>query len=576
VTPQEGSGAAHVDGPEQTPPPKDERQEGAQAGADGKGRQGEGTPGQIDGFDVSTPEGRAAYIAHLAGLPVAELAQVKKRARDALGMTAAELTEAVKAARKAAKGNGAAPADGEPVDTEAAVRESLGLNQAPQMPKRPAAVAFDDFYAYLPGHAYVFMPTRELWPAVSVNAVLPGVARTEGKPMKPSRFLDRERPVLQMTWAPGEPEVIRNKLMNEGGWAPREGANCLNLYIPPAIKHGDASKAGPWLEHVCYVYPGEAEHIIRFLAHRVQRPGDKVNHAVVLGGSQGIGKDTLLEPVKYAIGPWNLREVSPAAVLGRFNGHVKSVILRVSEARDLGTEDHIAFYEHMKTLSAAPPDMHNCDEKNLREHKVPNVCGVIVTTNHKAGGIHIPRDDRRYFVAWSERTMADFATDYWLKLYDWYADGGYGHVAAYLASLDLSGWNPKATPPKTQAWHEIVNAGRAPECSELADALDELAGGGERPDAVTLDMLARAADSDFALWLRDRRNSRLVPYRLEDAGYVSVRNAGQTEGRWKVAGKNVAIYAKQGLAMDARIAAARAVQDDKPTYTKTDTDEGEA
>ena len=56
----------------------------------------------------------------------------------------------------------------------------------------------------------------------------------------------------------------------------------------------------------------------------MQRPGEKVNHALVLGGAQGIGKDTLLEPVKYAVGPWNLQEVSPAALLGRFNGFVKS------------------------------------------------------------------------------------------------------------------------------------------------------------------------------------------------------------------------------------------------------------
>ena len=69
-------------------------------------------------------------------------------------------------------------------------------------------------------------------------------------------------------------------------------------------------------------------------AHRVQRPQEKINHALVLGGAQGIGKDTLLEPVKYAVGSWNFREVSPQQAMGRFNGFLKAVILRVSEARD--------------------------------------------------------------------------------------------------------------------------------------------------------------------------------------------------------------------------------------------------
>ena len=37
----------------------------------------------------------------------------------------------------------------------------------------------------------------------------------------------------------------------------------------------------------------------------------------VLGGAQGIGKDTMLEPVKHAVGPWNFHEMSPANMLGR-------------------------------------------------------------------------------------------------------------------------------------------------------------------------------------------------------------------------------------------------------------------
>ena len=51
---------------------------------------------------------------------------------------------------------------------------------------------------------------------------------------------------------------------------------------------------------------------------------------------QGIGKDTLFEPVKRAVGPWNVAELSPRQMTGRFNGFAKSVILRINEAHDLG------------------------------------------------------------------------------------------------------------------------------------------------------------------------------------------------------------------------------------------------
>ena len=74
----------------------------------------------------------------------------------------------------------------------------------------------------------------------------------------------------------------------------------------------------------------------RLLGIRVQLPAYKINHALVLGGLQGIGKDTLMEPVKRAVGPWNLHEVSPHASARPLQRLRKSVILRVSEARDLG------------------------------------------------------------------------------------------------------------------------------------------------------------------------------------------------------------------------------------------------
>ena len=135
----------------------------------------------------------------------------------------------------------------------------------------------------------------------------------------------------------------------------------------------------------------------------MQRPHEKINHGLVLGGLQGIGKDTLLEPVKHAVGPWNFAEVSPQQMLGRFNGFVKSVVLRISEAKDMGEFDRFKFYAHMKAYIAAPPDVLRVDEKNLREHSVFNVCGVVMTTNHKTDGIYLPADDRRHFVAWSEK-----------------------------------------------------------------------------------------------------------------------------------------------------------------------------
>jgi hypothetical protein len=418
----------------------------------------------------------------------------------------------------------------------------------------PDTIGLSDFYAHMPDHRYIFEPTRDLWPASSVDARLPRI-KVNGKEINASRWLDQNQSVEQMIWAPGEPTLIGNRLVDSGGWIQRPGVSVFNLYRPPTIEPGNPGEVAPWVDHINSIYDEHADHIIRWLAQRVQQPQIKINHALVLGGEQGIGKDTLLEPVKHAVGPWNCQEVAPSVMLGRFNGYVKSVILRVSEARDLGDMDRFTFYDHTKTLIAAPPDVHRCDEKNIREHSVLNVCGVIITTNHKSDGIYLPPDDRRHFVAWSDVERDEFDEEYWRALWKWYESGGIANVAAYLATLDLSGFDPKAPPPKTEAFWHIVNAARSHEEGELADVLDMMG----NPDAVTIDMLTKYAKlhfMDLNDWLMDRRNRRQIPHKLESVGYEPIRNEHAKDGLWKIDGRRSVVYTKRTLTTRDRIRAA--------------------
>jgi hypothetical protein len=112
-----------------------------------------------------------------------------------------------------------------------------------------AGVSLDDFYAVMPMHSYIFAPTREMWPAASVNSRLPPMPGGD-KPMPASKWLDRNRPVEQMTWSPGLPMIIHDRLLADGGWIERDGMRCFNLYRPPVIEPGDATQSLPWRDHV--------------------------------------------------------------------------------------------------------------------------------------------------------------------------------------------------------------------------------------------------------------------------------------------------------------------------------------
>jgi hypothetical protein len=417
-------------------------------------------------------------------------------------------------------------------------------------------VSVDDFHAYMPMHNYIYAPTRDTWPASSVNSRIKPIQNGVDKDGEPqfiaaNQWLDRNKPVEQLTWAPGMPMLIRSRLIADGGWIEREGVNCFNLYRPPTLQLGDPTRAVKWVAHVRRVYPEDADHIIKWLAHRRQHPAVKINHGLVLGGAQGIGKDSLLEPVKRAIGPWNFSEIMPVHLFGNFNGFLRSVILRISEARDLGDVDRYQLYEHLKAYMAAPPDVLRVNEKHLREYALLNCCGVIITTNHKTDGIYLPSDDRRHYVAWSDLTKEDFNEEYWIDLWRWYDDGGAGHVAAYLDKLDLSTFNAKAPPPKTPAFWAVVDASHPVEDAELADCLDALG----NPHAVALGSIIGVAHPGFGEWLTERKHRRIIPHRMDKCGYEPVRNPDAADGLWKHDSRRQVIYARKELSTRERLEA---------------------
>jgi hypothetical protein len=293
-------------------------------------------------------------------------------------------------------------------------------------------IGLDDFYAVPESHQFIYMPTRGHWPKESVDTILPPIQmpyKRNGKfvKLKPSAWLKQYRRVEQITWAPGLPEIIEDKLISDGGWKDRPGAHGLNLYQPPTIIRGDAAKATPWTEHLQTLYPEDAEDITNWCAHRVQYPGVKINHALVMGGGQGIGKDWLLQALKLTIGAWNFQEISPTDLLTPYNPFVRAVVLRMNEAHDLGESgraDRYGLYERVKIYAAAPPDVLACVDKYIRRHYVPNVLGLIITTNHKTDGVYLPSDDRRHLVAWSARTKEEFPKEFWNERWRWLLQEG--------------------------------------------------------------------------------------------------------------------------------------------------------
>jgi hypothetical protein len=410
-----------------------------------------------------------------------------------------------------------------------------------------------DFYAYLPKHTFIYRRTREHWPATTIDKILGAGS---------SARLDRTRAVVQQTWMPGEDEVVEGRVIAGEEWTEDANARVYNLYRPPTIVPGNSADAGPWLRLAEMLFPDDAErrHAINWLAHRVQRPAEKINHALVIGGGPGIGKDSFIQAVVPAIGSWNVKEIGPSVLFEAFNEYLTSVVCRISEVKDQGEVNRYQLYERTKTLFAAPPNMLPINEKFVGRYQVPNVVGFILTTNHR-DGLYLPADDRRHFVAWSDAARPEevFFTDY----YDWlYKRGGAEAVAGYLRALDLSAWNPKAQPPKTPAFWAMVAAESSPASDALGDAIEMLGS----PKVLTVADIIDSTTGTFAEWARDGKNARALGHKLTNAGYVVVPNPDAAkETRWRVpvskdsrATKQMTVYAQASLDHRERIAASRA------------------
>ncbi len=437
------------------------------------------------------------------------------------------------------------------------VRRAAGGRQ----PGEGTRVEITDFYAFMELHKYFYAPTRSLWPGASVDSQLAPIPVGPGGDTIPAtEWIDRNQPVDQQTWHPGRPMIIKDMLVAEGALVRKKGGVVFNLYRPPTIEPGDASLAGPWLEHVRTVYPDDAEHILDWCADRVQHPDKKCNHALLLGGEQGIGKDSLLEPVRYAVGEWNYADIAPSELLGQFNRFAQNVILRINEAHDLGTDLSVfAFYERCKTLISAPPEAIFINEKHIPRYGIPNLVGVVITTNYLENGVYLPAEDRRHYVAQSKLPAAGKpgALDdaYFAKFHDWLENqGGKRHVAAFLRSRDLSGFNRKAPPPKTKAFWEIVDAQRATEETELADCIEQMRtnrrlriGGDRDDDLIVFSMQELKATAEklemknLQDWLADKKYRTQVPGKLKKLGYRRV-NSSAEDHLWKIGKRRQAIY----------------------------------
>jgi hypothetical protein len=244
----------------------------------------------------------------------------------------------------------------------------------------------------------------------------------------------------------------------------------------PKAQAGDVSM---WLAHVERMVPEkfEREHLLNALAHKVQFPTHKINHAILMGGNHGSGKDTLFAPFFWAIGgraKVNCSMIKNEDLTSQWGYGLECEVMEIAELRQAEAKDRRALENHLKPIIAAPPEYLMVNRKGLHPYYALNRVFVVAFSNERVA-ISIPSEDRRWFVIWAEASKLPEAQA--VSLWNWYQHrGGFEAVAQYLHTRDVSAWNPTAPPPMTEAKAIMVEHGMSTAESFLVDLLRRRAG----------------------------------------------------------------------------------------------------
>ena len=261
----------------------------------------------------------------------------------------------------------------------------------------------------------------------------------------------------------------------DGVLVSREGGLYANRWrnARPDVSHVKSVNIEPWLNHCRELVPNQAEldHIWNVMAFKIQHPRIKINHAVLHGGDEGSGKDTMWAPFIWAVcGPHSANRgiVDNDSVSSQWGYQLESEVLLINELKEPEAAARRALANKLKPIIAAPPEMLPINRKGLHPYMMANRLFVLSFSNDPVP-ISLASQDRRWFCVWSSasRMNAEAAAAMW----EWYHKGGFEQIASWLHARDVSQFNPSAIPMTTEFKASMIEGGMSVAESFIIDEI---------------------------------------------------------------------------------------------------------
>jgi len=363
----------------------------------------------------------------------------------------------------------------------------------------------------------------------------------KGRPSNISVFVDRQTDLLHVegiTYHPGKPKLFCDAA----------GFDVFNEWTPPIFARFPVSAAEIklWLDHLLYVLkaPHLVELFVRWCAFLVQHPDDKPNWGWLILSRPGLGKDTLIVPMRVALGHDNVQPFDFTRLGSAHNYFARSKLLIASEiAEHDNPRDAKKNFAHFKIYAARPPETVMVNPKGLPPYQIPNRCGAVLFSN-EFNSVAFDNSDRRLLVVSSldiqPRPKAHYET-----LHDWLDNqNGAVMVANYLNQLPLTQADIhelKGPAPMTAVKGTLAALNSNVVYNELMILIRDARTGGGRFNGlvVTVDALRRPLSSATGYEVSTRDVSRAL-YEAAARGEVfpALSSPSEPDRPGNVSGKN--------------------------------------
>lgn len=220
-----------------------------------------------------------------------------------------------------------------------------------------------------------------------------------------------------------------------------------------------AQRVAPFLEHVAYLVPDEAQRprLLQWLGHIAQRPGELPHTGYLMTAREtGIGRNWLggllarVFPGHVAVG------VPLGSILdGKFNGRLsQKVLATVDEAREGMSGNRYERGEALKKLITEEYREINPKYGCMRVEF--NCCRWLMFSNHD-DALPFDANDRRIIVIANPTERQ--SPEYYRGLYALLGDAQFiGSVRAFLSQVDLRTFNPGEPAPMSDAKRRALDA----------------------------------------------------------------------------------------------------------------------